>query len=137
MQLADSSAKLELRAVPVPQPGPGPLLVRVRAASLNRGEFLAGHGTHGEPGSWKAIGNEGAGDVAAVGDDVTAFRPGDHVTGRCAGAFAEYALMEAAEAMPVPAGLSLEDDVDSHWMGHVRDAEEIVAALEGRPPQSS
>lgn len=35
------------------------------------------------------------------------------------------------------AGLSPEDYVDSHWMGHVRDAEEIVAALEGRPVQSS
>ena len=35
------------------------------------------------------------------------------------------------------AGLSLEDYVDSHWMGHVRDAEEILAALENRPSQSS
>ena len=34
------------------------------------------------------------------------------------------------------AGLSLEDYVDSHWMGHVRDAEEILAALEKRPSQS-
>jgi hypothetical protein len=34
------------------------------------------------------------------------------------------------------AGLSVEDYVDSHWMGHVRDAEEIVAALEDRPSQS-
>jgi NADPH:quinone reductase-like Zn-dependent oxidoreductase len=46
----------------------------MRAASLNRGEFLAGLGTHGPPGTWKAVGNEGAGDVAAVGARATAAR---------------------------------------------------------------
>src|SRR6185436_19999528 len=34
---------------------------------------------------------------------------GDRVMGRCAGAFADYALMEAAEAMHVPSGLSWEE----------------------------
>lgn len=69
---------------------------------------MLGHGVHGKPGAWKAIGAEGAGEVVAVGAEVTGFRPGDRVMGRCAGAFSEYALMESAEAMPVPAGLSLE-----------------------------
>ena len=77
----------------------------MRAVSLNRGEFLLGHGLHGKPGSWKAIGGEGAGEVVAVGAEVVDFRPGDRVMGRCAAAFSTYALMEAAEAMAVPAGL--------------------------------
>jgi len=81
----------------------------MRAAALNRGEFLLGHGLHGEPGRWKAIGMEGAGEVVAVGSEVAGFRPGDRVMGRCPGAFAELALMEAAEAMSVPEGLSWDE----------------------------
>ena len=108
MQMTDSATALELRDSPVPIAGPGQLLVRMHAAALNRGEFILGHGLHGKPGTWKAIGGEGAGEVAAVGADVTGFRPGDRVMGRCSGAFSEYALMECAESMRVPANLSSE-----------------------------
>ena len=108
MQMTDTDTLLELRDTPAPTPGPQQLLVRLHAASLNRGEFLLGHGLHGKPGSWKAIGGEGAGEVAAGGSEASGFKPGDRVMGRCAGAFAEYALMEASEAMAIPAGLSYE-----------------------------
>ncbi|MBA2961106.1 MULTISPECIES: zinc-binding dehydrogenase [Ramlibacter] len=108
MQMTDTDTVLELRDSPTPTPGPGQLLVRVAAAGLNRGEFLLGHGLHGKPGSWKAIGGEGAGEVVAVGAQVQGLRPGDRVMGRCAGAFSEFALMEAAEAIPMPASLSWE-----------------------------
>lgn len=108
MQMTDTDTVLERRDSPVPTPDPRQLLVRVRAASLNRGEFLLGHGLHGAPGSWKAIGGEGAGEVVAVGSEVTGFKPGDRVMGRCPGAFSEYAVMEAAEAMVVPPGLAWE-----------------------------
>ena len=109
MQMTDSATTLELRDVPAPVAGPKQLLVRMRAAALNRGEFLLGHGLHGQPGTWKAIGAEGAGEVVAVGAEVTGFRPGNRVMGRCAGAFSELALMEAAEAMAVPDGLSWDE----------------------------
>jgi NADPH:quinone reductase-like Zn-dependent oxidoreductase len=108
MQMTDTDTVLELRDSPAPVPGPQQLLVRLHAASLNRGEFLLGHGLHGQAGSWKAIGGEGAGEIAAVGPDVAALKSGERVMGRCAGAFAEYALMEASEAMAIPAGLSYE-----------------------------
>jgi NADPH2:quinone reductase len=108
MQMTDTDTVLEQRDSPVPEPGPRQLLVRMHAAGLNRGEFLLGHGLHGKPGTWKAIGGEGAGEVVSVGADVAGFKPGDRVMGRCAGAFSEYALMEAAEAMMVPPGLSWE-----------------------------
>ncbi len=108
MQMTDTETVLDLRETPVPEPGPMQLLVRMHAAALNRGEFLLGHGLHGKPGTWKAIGGEGAGEVVTVGSEVTGFKPGDRVMGRCAGAFSEYALMEAAEAMSVPPGLSWE-----------------------------
>jgi NADPH:quinone reductase len=98
---------LELRDVPVPQPGPRQLLVRVRAAALNRGEFILGHGLQ-KPGTAKAIGMEAAGEVVAAGPEAGAFAPGSRVTGRCAGAFSEYALMDLREAMAMPPGLSFE-----------------------------
>lgn len=109
MQMTGTQTLLELREAPTPEPGTRQLLVRMQAASLNRGEFVPGHGLHGQPGSWKAIGGEGAGEVVAVGAEVAGFAPGDRVMGRCAGAFAEYALMDVAEAMPAPAALTWEE----------------------------
>ncbi|NDZ14841.1 zinc-binding alcohol dehydrogenase [Variovorax sp. WS11] len=108
MQMAETGTALALRDVPAPTPGPHQLLVRLHAAALNRGEFLPGHGPQGQPGSWKAIGGEGAGVVVAAGAEASGFQPGDRVMGRCAGAFSEYALMEAAEAMAMPESLAWE-----------------------------
>lgn len=109
MLMTETDTVLECRDSPVPEPGPEQLLIRLQAAGLNRGEFVVGHGLHGKAGSWKQIGGEGAGIVTSVGPDVTGFQPGDHVMGRCAGAFSEYAVMDVAETMPKPASLSWEE----------------------------
>jgi len=109
MKMTDTDTVFDLREAPVPQPAPGQLLVRMHAAALNRGEFIVGHGLHGQAGSWKAVGGEGAGEVVAVGDGVAPFKPGDRVMGRCAGAFSECALMEQAEAIAMPSTLSWEE----------------------------
>jgi len=108
MQASADRAALELRDVPVPQPGPRQLLLRLRAAALNRGEFILGHGLT-KAGTTKPVGMEGAGEVAEVGPEVQAFEKGQHVMGRCAGAFSEYALLDEREAMPKPASLSFEE----------------------------
>lgn len=108
MRIADGRATIEVRDVPTPEPGPGQLLVRMRAASLNRGEFIVGHGLH-KAGSAKAIGMEGAGEVVGAGAHVKGVTPGDRVMGRCPGAFAEYALMDEREAIAVPPNLSWEE----------------------------
>ena len=107
MQVQDNTATIALRDTEQPVPGPGQLLLRVRAASLNRGEFILNHGLH-KPGAPKPIGMEAAGVVVACGEGVTGFKPGDRVMGRCPGAFAEYGLMDEREAMSVPARLTFE-----------------------------
>jgi len=89
---------LELREAPQPRPGPDQMLVRVRAAGLNRGEFLK-HGLT-KPGAAKIGGTEGAGEVEGTGQ---------RVMGRLPSSFAEYALMDKADAVPVPANMSWEE----------------------------
>ncbi|SEC29430.1 zinc-dependent alcohol dehydrogenase family protein [Terriglobus roseus] len=64
----------------VPVPGPQEVLVRMRAVSLNQRDLMIAEGRYGatleEP---RILGSDGAGDVVAVGNDVTAFKPGDRV----------------------------------------------------------
>ena len=99
LEVSGTQTRLTLRDAPVPEEAPGQLLVRVRAAGLNRGEFIVGHGL-AKPGIVKPAGNEASGE---------AVRTGERVMGRCPGAFAEYALMDAREAIVVPARLSWEE----------------------------
>jgi NADPH:quinone reductase-like Zn-dependent oxidoreductase len=99
---------VELREVPAPEPGPGQILLKMRAAGLNRGELIVGHAVKAG-GPAKAAGGEGAGEVAKLGSGVTGFKTGDRVMGRCSGAFAEYSLMDAREALAMPKNLSWEE----------------------------
>jgi NADPH:quinone reductase-like Zn-dependent oxidoreductase len=99
LSVANGKTELELRDIPKPEPKPEQLLVKVHAASLNRGEFIAGHGLTkaGEP---KRAGTDAAGEVVGTGQ---------RVMGRCPGAFAEYALMDKSDAIPIPEKLSWEE----------------------------
>ena len=119
MHMSETEGTLELRDVPQPEPGANQLLVRMHAASLNRGEFIAGHGLHGKPGTAKAIGLECAGEVVKVGAGVTTHKLGARVMGRCPAAFSEYAVMDVAEAMLVPASLSWEQAASVPLTFHV------------------
>ena len=102
LQNTESETRLELRDAPRPEPKAEQLLVRVRAASLNRGEFLRAHGLNAglRPGAAKPAGSDGAGEVEGTGE---------RVMGRLPGSFAEYALMDKADAIPVPKNLSWEE----------------------------
>ncbi len=105
---------LELAELPRPEPGPGQLLVRVLAAPANFPDALLCRGTYQvRPPLPFCPGVEVCGEVAAVGPDVTGFAPGDRVIGGTVlphGAFAEYAVMDAAATVPAPAGL---DDAEA------------------------
>ena len=108
IQAGSTGTTVEARETAVPEPGEGQMLVRMRAASLNRGEFMAAHGLT-KPGAPKPAGTEGAGEIERLGPGVSGFRVGERVMGRCPGAFAEYALMQACETMAVPAGIGWEE----------------------------
>lgn len=118
MQSDGKVATIELREVDLPKPGAGQVLIRVRAAGLNRGEFILGHGLH-KAGDAKAIGMEAAGEIIACGDGVIDFAIGDSVFGRCAGAFSEYALMSIREVMKMPASLTWEQAAAIPLTAHV------------------
>lgn len=92
-----------LEAVPRPEAGAGQMVLRVRAAGLNRGELMVGHGP--QAAGAKPAGTEAAGEVVAVGPGVEGFAVGDRVMARCPGGFAEFAKVEAYEAIAVPVAL--------------------------------
>jgi putative PIG3 family NAD(P)H quinone oxidoreductase len=98
---------LELQSVPVPELKPGHVLIRVRAAGVNRPDLLQRAGRYPPPpGASEILGLEVAGEIAGVGEGVDRWRAGDGVTALLAGGgYAEYALVDARHALPIPAGL--------------------------------
>jgi NADPH:quinone reductase-like Zn-dependent oxidoreductase len=97
----------DVREVQRPVVGPGQVLVRVHASSINRAEFRRLHGM--KSGEARTGGGDAAGEVVEIGTGVTGLKEGDRVMGRCAGGFAEFALLDAREVMPAPAALSWEE----------------------------
>ncbi|MFC9328592.1 NADPH:quinone oxidoreductase family protein [Kitasatospora sp. NPDC057015] len=89
-----------------PEPGPGRLLVRVRAAAVNFPDALMVRGLYQvRPPLPFTPGVELCGVVEALGEGVTGFAAGERVIGNPVlpgGAFAEYALLDAAAAFRAP-----------------------------------
>lgn len=107
---------LELREVDRPEPQDDEVLVRVRAASLNRYDWynLTGTPWIGRPMTGlrgpksPLIGADFAGTIETVGADVTGLQPGDEVYGLRDGALAEYVQAKAGVALK-PSNLSFEE----------------------------
>lgn len=92
----------------VPLPGTGEILIRVKAAGVNRPDVAQRKGAYPPPpGASDLPGLEVSGEVAAVGEDVKRWRVGDQV---CAltpgGGYAEYARVHETNALPIPAGFT-------------------------------
>lgn len=99
---------LHLGDVADPVLRPDDLLVRTRAAGVNRADLTHRRGGYGWPdfGDSTIMGLEIAGDVIAVGANVEGFAIGDRVMGIVGGgAYAEVARIDFRMAMPIPAGL--------------------------------
>jgi NADPH2:quinone reductase len=92
---------------PVPAPGPDEVLIRVTAAGVNFGDISQARGTFlGGPRPPYLAGFEAAGVIVAVGEAVTGLELGARVVGVGigGGAFAEYMVLPAVAAVPLPAG---------------------------------
>ncbi len=110
---------------PVPSPGDGEILIRVSAAGVNFADVMQTRGTyHGGPQPPYLAGFEAAGEIVALGDGVTGLALGAHVIGTGYGAFAEYAVLPAAGAAPVPEGWA-----DEQALGLVLNWATALAAL--------
>jgi NADPH2:quinone reductase len=92
-----------------PVAGPGELLVRVRAAGVNPGDWKVRAGGYGAVPLPAVLGREVAGTVAAVGDGVSGFAVGDEVFGGTPGmlgGWAELARVTASFAAARPAAVT-------------------------------
>src|SRR6266852_2337111 len=97
---------LELGEVPDPRPGPGELLVRVRAAGVNRADLLQRLGRYPPPpGEPETLGLEIAGEVL---EPAAPFQRGDRVMALLGGGgYAELARVPAPHALPIPEGMGV------------------------------
>jgi putative PIG3 family NAD(P)H quinone oxidoreductase len=103
---------VELRELPDPSPVRGEVLVRVRAAALNRADLLQRRGLYPPPPGYRedVPGLELAGEVVKAGEGVVAWKPGDRVMAIAAGeAQAELALVHERMLLRIPDGMSFED----------------------------
>jgi NADPH:quinone reductase len=104
-------ARLTVEDHPDPLAGAGEVLVRVAAAGINGADIHQRKGRYpAPPGSPQDIpGLELAGEVAAIGDGVLRWRPGDRVMGIVGGGGqAELAVVHERQLVPVPSGLGWE-----------------------------
>jgi NADPH:quinone reductase-like Zn-dependent oxidoreductase len=112
-----SADVLHLSDVEVPEVGDEEVLVRVRAAGLDRGAWhimaglpylirVAGYGVR-RP-RVAGLGSELAGVVEAVGANVTGIAPGEAVFGTCSASFAEFAVTEPDKVARMPANVDFE-----------------------------
>lgn len=129
--------QLRLEEVEVGMPGPGQIKLRNRAIGLNFVDIYQRSGLYPMALPFVA-GNEGAGEVMAVGAGVTEFRPGDRVAYQGpAGAYADERLLPADKAVPLPPAISYETAAASllkgatafyllHWTHQLRPGETIL-----------
>ncbi|HEX9321757.1 MAG TPA: quinone oxidoreductase [Xanthobacteraceae bacterium] len=94
--------------VEVGAPGQGQIRVRIHACGLNYIDTYFRSGLYPPPAVPFVLGNEGAGEVTAVGPGVTDFKVGDRVAWVMIGSYAAERLLPADRAVKLPANISYE-----------------------------
>jgi putative PIG3 family NAD(P)H quinone oxidoreductase len=109
--VAESADELVWQQVPDVVPDRGEVLVKVAAVGVNRADLLQAAGHYPPPpGASELLGMEVSGVVAAVGDDVSDWAPGQEVCALLAGGgYAEYVAVPAGQLLPIPGGVDLQD----------------------------
>ncbi|MFL5186809.1 MAG: quinone oxidoreductase family protein [Microvirga sp.] len=101
--------------VPTPEPGAGQVLLRQRAIGLNFIDVYYRTGMYAVPSMPFTPGSEGAGEVIAVGEGVSEFKPGDRVAYCMAmGAYAQERVIDAKALVKIPD--SIDDDTAAAMM---------------------
>lgn len=91
-----------------PTPGRGELLVEMLAATVNPADLNVIEGKYGElPELPAAIGNEGVGRVAALGEGTTGFAVGDLVLPMVPGTWTQAMAVPSAKAVRLPSGMDI------------------------------
>ncbi|UXA17841.1 NAD(P)H-quinone oxidoreductase [Mycobacterium sp. SMC-4] len=100
--------RLSWQTVPDVSPGTGEVLIKVEAAGVNRADLLQAAGKYPPPpGASEIIGLEVSGTIAAVGDSVTDWTPGQQVCALLAGGgYAEYVCVPTGQVLDVPYGVA-------------------------------
>ena len=101
--------QLKIARRPVPRPSLREVLVRVSAAGVNRPDIMQRQGKYPPPpGASDIPGLEIAGEIVALGPEVSGLKVGDKITALLpGGGYAEYAVAAAALCLAVPHGLTL------------------------------
>lgn len=106
--IATPEAGLALIERPIPEPGPGEVLIRVRAAGVNRADILQRRGLYPPPkGASDILGLEVSGEIAALGAGVAEWGIGQNVCALLAGgAYAEFVCADEGSLLPGPPHLT-------------------------------
>jgi NADPH:quinone reductase len=96
---------VEIGEVARPTPGPAQVLVKVKAAGLNRADLgmASGHMHGSAGGAGTVLGLEFAGEVVEAGAEAHGFKPGDRVMCSGGAAYAEYAVADFGRTAKIPA----------------------------------
>lgn len=117
--------ELQIAEVAMPTPGPGTALIKIAAAGVNFIDVYFRTGLYKTDLPFTP-GNEGAGVVEAVGEGVTAVKPGDRVAyGMFRGSYAEYAVVPVAQLVKLPGGIDFQmaaaamlQGMTAHYLSH-------------------
>jgi NADPH:quinone reductase len=116
---------MEVAELAVPQPKPNEAVIKLAASGVNFIDVYFREGRYPSPLPF-VLGQEGAGEVTAVGAEVKSVKVGDRVAWRgLLGSYAEYEAMPADQLVPIPPGVSdqqaaaaMLQGMTAHYLSH-------------------